>query len=70
MVDFTLGITFKFERKKAAGITGQVFYKDGQHIIEMYDPKDATKFIKYLIPPLPEEMMTKEESKKESHGIG
>lgn len=73
MVDYTIGVTFKFEKKKPAPITGNVFYKSGQHIIEIHSSEDASKFIRGLIPPYPEEMMTKttdDPKHEESRGKG
>lgn len=73
MVDFTIGLTLHFGKKKPAPITGKVFYKNGQHIIEIHDRNNAYDFIKGLIPPLAEDMMTRVEPKhanSKEHGIG
>jgi hypothetical protein len=72
-MDFTFGITLKFERKKKPFAIGQVFYDKGNHLIEFHDPENTNNMIKGLIPPLPEGMQTpteeKPQDKKGSGGI-
>ena len=75
-MDFTFGITLKFEKRKKPFAIGQVYYDKKGHLIELHDPEEGANMIRGLIPPYPEANQTpvepKEEQQKsqETHGVG
>jgi hypothetical protein len=64
-MDFTFGITLKFEKTKKPFAIGKVFYANGSHMIEFHDPENVNHMIKGLIPPYPEQMQTPTEDKSQ-----
>lgn len=67
MVEWSIGFSVKLKRRREPPMTGRVFYKDGGHIIEIHDVRQASEFIRGLLPAYPGEEMTKTEPKPKEH---